>query len=400
MFAVALSVFALGSAALAAPAPNATVSAIPTNVVYNVLPKHKHFFQPTNNSTKAKRSCASDYNTAALGTANAMQSMYWESAGYYNGGSAWTDVNAVEDLMNFELFNTASYGTTYESIPETVFNYYDSQFTNGGAYDDQQWAAIASWKQCDYLNYLGQSTTECTNRAIKYYNIVVGAWDSTCGGGVWWSSAKTYKNAITNELFLYSSAAAYLRTQQSAFLSNAQLSWSWLNGNAMQNSQGLWNDGLTSSCTNNGQTTWTYNQIVIASGLSALYAATGSTNTALLTAAQKSIDATLTYLTSGGILKETCDSSTGATTCDADQQLFKGLFMKHLQYYLDTANSASQNSKYAGAINAQASGVVHYATGAGYNVGSVWYAANAGGSIFSPKTQASGLEALVCAAKV
>ncbi|KAF8315175.1 hypothetical protein DL93DRAFT_2079362 [Clavulina sp. PMI_390] len=286
-----------------------------------------------------------------------MQSMYYNSGGYYTGGSgggsAWTDVNGVEDLMNLELFNTASYGTTYGGVPEAVFTHYDAQFTN-----------------------------------IKYYNIVAAAWDSTCGGGVWWNSAKTYKNAITNELFLYTSAASYLRTQQASYLTNAQ-----------KNSQGLWNDGLTSSCTNNGQTTWTYNQIVIASGLSALYAATGSTNTALLTAAQKSIDATITHLTSGGILKETCDSSTGATKCDADQQLFKGLFMKHLQYYLDTANSASQNSKYAGFINAQASGVVHYATGSGYNVGSVWYAANAGGSIFSPKTQASGLEALNCAAK-
>ncbi|KAF8315173.1 Six-hairpin glycosidase [Clavulina sp. PMI_390] len=401
MFSAALSVLAFGSVALSAPSSAANVSKVPTSIKYNVLSQHKHFFQPTN-STKSKRSC-SDYNTAALGTANAMQSMYYNSGGYYTGGSgggsAWTDVNGVEDLMNFELFNTASYGTTYDGVPEAVFTHYDTQFTDSGAYDDLLWAAIASWKQCDYLDWRGLSTTECSDRAIKYYNIVVDAWDSTCGGGVWWNSEKTYKNAITNELFLYSSAASYLRTQESTYLTNAQSAWSWLDGNPMQNSEGLWNDGLTSSCTNNGQTTWTYNQIVIASGLSALYAATGSTNTALLTAAQVSIDATFTYLTSGGILKETCDSSTGATSCDADQQLFKGLFMKHLQYYLDTADSSTQNSKYTGNINAQASGVVHYATGSGYDVGSVWYAANAGGSIFSPKTQASGLEALNCAAK-
>lgn len=42
--------------------------------------------------------------------------------------------------------------------------------------------------------------------------------------------------------------------------------------------------------------------------------------------------------------------------------------MKHLQYFLDTANSATLDSKYEGFINAQASGVVHYATGAGYDV--------------------------------
>lgn len=42
--------------------------------------------------------------------------------------------------------------------------------------------------------------------------------------------------------------------------------------------------------------------------------------------------------------------------------------MKHLQYFLDTANNAALTSKYAGFINAQASGIVHYATGAGYSV--------------------------------
>ena len=35
----------------------------------------------------------------------------------------------------------------------------------------------------------------------------------------------------------------------------------------MQNSQGLYNDGLTSACANNGQTAWTYNQIVVSSGM-------------------------------------------------------------------------------------------------------------------------------------
>jgi hypothetical protein len=39
---------------------------------------------------------------------------------------------------------------------------------------------------------------------------------------VWWSSKKTYKNAITNELFLYTSAVGYLRTQNQTYLDNAK----------------------------------------------------------------------------------------------------------------------------------------------------------------------------------
>lgn len=70
--------------------------------------------------------------------------------------------------------------------------------------------------------------------------MVAAQWDDACKGGgrsshtpgalalfliyslvVWWSSAHKYKNAITNELFLLTSAQAYLRTRNSTYLQNA-----------------------------------------------------------------------------------------------------------------------------------------------------------------------------------
>lgn len=58
-------------------------------------------------------------------------------------------------------------------------------------------------------------------------------------------------------------------------------------------------------------------QIVVASGLSSIYLATGDSS--LLTEAQVSIDATIEYMESNGILKESCDDASGAAECDADQ---------------------------------------------------------------------------------
>ena len=39
---------------------------------------------------------------------------------------------------------------------------------------------------------------------------------------VWWSGAHTYKNAITNELFLHLSAKLYNRFKDASYLDNAK----------------------------------------------------------------------------------------------------------------------------------------------------------------------------------
>ena len=67
--------------------------------------------------------------------------------------------------------------------------------------------------------------------------------------------------------------------------------------------------------------------------------------------------------------------------------MFKGLWMKHLQFYLDLVPDRAP--KYASFIGAQESAVYHYGTGAEWTVGNVWYQANQGGSLFTAQTQVS-----------
>jgi predicted alpha-1,6-mannanase (GH76 family) len=45
---------------------------------------------------------------------------------------------------------------------------------------------------------------------VLCFDYVAQAWDDTCGGGVWWSQARSYKNAITNELFLMGASTLHL----------------------------------------------------------------------------------------------------------------------------------------------------------------------------------------------
>ncbi|KAI0739438.1 glycoside hydrolase family 76 protein [Daedaleopsis nitida] len=351
---------------------------------------------PLAHQLEARAQCAATLSTAHS-VAQRLQSKYWNGSGW---GILWTDANTIEDLYNLMLAEGTS---TFDVADSTRIGQLALQQNRdawisalGGSNDDAGWIILSLWKVGDYRNVRGQNSAPYFNSAKIVYDIIAAQWDdSKCGGGMWWSTAHTYKNAVTNELFLYISASAYLRFGDQAYLANAQKTWNWLKNSGMRNSDNLWNDGLTDSCTNNGQQTWIYNQGVIASGLAALSKATGDTS--LIAEAEKTLDAAIQLKTQNGILKESCDNAAPTSTCDNDQAMFKGIWMKHLQFYLDLV--PDRTSKYQGFIGAQESAVVHYGTGSEFTVGNVWYAPSQGGSLFTAQTQTSGLAAHVCTAK-
>ncbi|KAG2043410.1 glycoside hydrolase family 76 protein [Suillus americanus] len=358
-------------------------------------------------ASDSRQQCTTTLSGAKL-VADQLQLHYYNvSTGQYNHGELWTDANTLEDLHNLML---ATGSDDYRGIADTSYIGQaalepDTDWTKflGGSNDDAQWIILALWKIADYKSARGQDSSAYMSSAAKIYDMIAREWDDTCGGGVWWSTDHTYKNAITNELFLLTSAAGYLRTKNETYLENANKEWSWLIDSGMRGPSGLFNDGLDlKTCQNNGQTTWTYNQAVVASGLAALYAATG--NTRLLDQAEVSLDATIKFhgsLTDNGILKESCDLAvSNDETCDHDQQIFKGIWTKHVQYYLDNANDISRVAKYSHFLGFQHLGIVRHAVNSAHDVGSVWYTADQGQSQWSPEASASGLQALISAAKV
>ena len=110
-----------------------------------------------------------------------------------------------------------STGSVLPSLCFRLTNRPPSYLTNGGSYDDVQWVSIA------YLAYGDQEN------AKKYYDIASSARDSqTCGGGLFWSSARDYKNSITNELYLALSGYMYDVTKDQQYLDNLKdRAWSY-----------------------------------------------------------------------------------------------------------------------------------------------------------------------------
>ena len=160
-----------------------------------------------------------------------------------------------------------------------------------------------------------------------------------CGGGVLWDHKKTYKNSITNELLLDVSTKLYETTGDSKYLDIAITSWAWFESSGLLD--GLVSDGLKDSpdCGVNLQgCPWTYNQGVLLSGLGRLRKFTG--NNTLLVVADNLINVVIggkNCLTDAEhILKEgNCEDGT-SDSCNHDQKIFKGIFARHVGYYLLT----------------------------------------------------------------
>jgi predicted alpha-1,6-mannanase (GH76 family) len=257
------------------------------------------------------------------------------------------------------------------------------------ATDDAEWWAL-TW--LDAYDLTGDATY--LNEAVTIANYVNGLWDTaTCGGGVWWDRERTYKNAVTNGLYIRLTAALHNRLPgDTAWLGRASTAWSWLKSSGLINSSGLVNDGLDSSCHNNGQTVWSYNQgLAIGAGVE-MWQATG--NTGALTEAEYLADSAIAspHLVHNGLLTETCDAPTAS--CDDNGKQFKGIFMR----YLADLNSVTAG-RYTGFATVQARSVWTADRDTLNRLGERWSGQDPASypNVRDWRTQASALSALLAA---
>ncbi|CAF1652048.1 unnamed protein product, partial [Adineta ricciae] len=215
-------------------------------------------------------------------TATRLVACYYHNlTGHWKREEPWQGGNTLESLANF----LALQNSPVKYVFEHTFARTDI-FAGGTCFDDMQWYLLA-WIEI----YEIDPKIKYLHRAELIFETVSKlAWDSiVCTGGLRWCPTRPYKNAITNELFLTSSMrlhpyASLLRKPLSYYLDWALKEWHWFEQTTMINNNYLINDGLNDdTCLNNNQTTWTYNQGVILSGLAMLANATN--NATLLTIA-------------------------------------------------------------------------------------------------------------------
>ena len=281
----------------------------------------------------------------------------WKTAGWWNCANALTAV-----IQHSQRTGERK----YRYVIETTFD--KAQRANPGFsneyYDDDGWWAlawIAAYDLTSEVKYLDMARTLFAGMAA--------GWDDACGGGLWWTRMKTYKNAIPNELFLLTAARLHQRATgtgrgASDYLGWALREWHWFSASGLIGAADLVNDGLTADCANNGGTTWTYNQGVIIGGLAVLHEITGDGS--YLKQAEAIATAALRDLTvPPGILSEPGERPGGS---DGDSPQFKGIFVRNLyELYL-----RSPRAEYRDFILANAISLWHNSRNRRNQVGLVW----------------------------
>jgi predicted alpha-1,6-mannanase (GH76 family) len=302
----------------------------------------------------------STYSQQAAAGIQTLQHWYSQSSGVYASPAGWwNSANAITVVANYTaasgssqyqsvLSNTFASAPLLQGHPNFINNYYD---------DSGWWALawIAAYDATGNSSYLSMAET--------IFTFMTGGWDSVCGGGLYWTTAKKYKNAIPNELFLDVAAKLANRTTGSgsaSYLAWAQKEWTWFSNSGMINSSNLINDGLSSSCVNNNGKEWTYNQGVILGGLVELSKA--AQDPTLLPKAGAIANAAITKLVDAdGILVE-------ASVKGGDAPQFKGIFTRNLM----ALYQAVPHAQYKTFIDVNANSIWTNDQGPDYEFGALW----------------------------
>ena len=249
---------------------------------------------------------------------------------------------------------------------------------------DGRWDADAPPNLRDALinqPWHGNQWTEAfAHRERTFWELATQGWgEDLCNGGMNWNPRfLTYKNAITNELWISASAKMYLdfpgdkiaspvsldddklAGRNRTFLEAAMKGYEWLMNVNMTNNAGLFVDGFhisnrlqnNTKCDLRDEMVYTYNQGVLLTGQRALWDATGGV--AFLRDGHHLIQSVIKAtgwdlkksrpsdktnpgklppwrgLGRGGILEEACDTT---ARCSQNGQTFKGIYFHHLTYF-------------------------------------------------------------------
>lgn len=243
-------------------------------------------------------------------------------------------------------------------------------------YDDDGWWALVWIKLFDIT-----ADSRYLEAAVFIFEHMSTGWsEEKCGGGVPWTLSTSYKNAISNELFLQVAASLANRIpENSTYLEWADKEWNWFDNSKMWNDEGTVNDGLTDDCENNNEPVWSYNQGVLLGALVELHKV--KQDPYLLMRAHSLAEASINALSQDNVLHDICEPN-----CNNGGS-FKGIFVRNLA----ALNEYTPDHNYTSFLQANADSLWDNNRNEQNHVGMVWSGPFA---YFNEVSQSAGLDCL------
>src|SRR5437763_9078921 len=167
---------------------------------------------PPTRGTTLVRMAEPDYRGRASAGITALQRWYRPRTGLWAGTGWWNSANALTAVVRYtQLTGDASHAgaiaTTF-----TAAQRQHAKFVNT-YYDDNAWWALAWIAAFDLTR-----NSRYLDAARVIFARNTAAWDDSCGGRLRWHAGSTYKNAVTNELFVTLAALLHQRIPAGGYL--------------------------------------------------------------------------------------------------------------------------------------------------------------------------------------
>ena len=206
-------------------------------------------------------------HAAACDAANVLVSTWYSALeGTITKTQFWGGANGVQGIIDFMQRTGSRALAPLVAQVKSRRPSWIVELLGSGSYDDMQWWSLMYLSAARVLGAsgaaggatsdgaLGGSAYLAEGKAI-FDHVWSEAYDAkACGGGLWWSKKKSYKNAITNELAVANAALLHLLLPgDTAYLAKAKKQWEWFNASGMVSQElGLVADGLGADCKSNG----------------------------------------------------------------------------------------------------------------------------------------------------
>jgi len=240
--------------------------------------------------------------------------------GYPQTYSFWRMAEEMEMLEDaYDQTHSATYKTMIDQLYNGFVQVNGTGWTANGFNDDLMWISIACLRA-----YQITGTANYYNMAKSTFDTVYArAYDTNLGGGLWWTTDKTSKNACVNGPAAIAAALLYQCGAGSGYLTKAQSIFSW-EASTLYHSNGQVQDSISSSgMLNGGALTYNQGTFIGAADLLNQITGTGSYDQYAVTATSYTMNS-CTGENAPGILWNEYSAGSG----DSDGAGFKGIFAR------------------------------------------------------------------------